>query len=100
MADRVWFGTGGKMGSFTFHYLKEGKAISVFTIYTNGKLALNYGWMKTQLSKEIIEESHKMMREIPTLQQIPVDFSKWPSVKIDALIESANRENSKTPSTG
>uniref|UniRef100_A0A7V4KBL8 DUF91 domain-containing protein n=1 Tax=Fervidobacterium pennivorans TaxID=93466 RepID=A0A7V4KBL8_FERPE len=94
-ADRVWFGTGREVGSFTFHYLKEGKTISVFTIYTNGKLTLNYGWMKTQLPKETLEGFHKKIHEIPSLQQIAADFSKWPSVKVDALIETENRENFK-----
>lgn len=94
-ADRVWFGTGRVVGSFTFHYLKEGKTISVFTIYTNGKLALNYGWMKTQLSRETLEGFHKKIHEIPSLQQIEADFSKWPSVKVEALIETENRENFK-----
>ncbi|MCJ7630805.1 hypothetical protein MUP77_00155, partial [Candidatus Bathyarchaeota archaeon] len=30
-ADRIWFGTGKETGSFTFHYLKDGKTISIFT---------------------------------------------------------------------
>jgi len=42
-ADRIWFGTGIETGSITFHYLKDEKTISVFTIYTNGRLSLNYG---------------------------------------------------------
>jgi hypothetical protein len=94
-ADRVWFGTGREVGSFTFHYLKEGKTISIFTVYTNGKLTLNYGWMKAQLPKETLEGFHEKIHEIPTLQQIPADFSKWPSVKVDALIEKENREKFK-----
>ncbi|MGB9693388.1 MAG: hypothetical protein ACPLYF_00935, partial [Fervidobacterium sp.] len=89
-ADRIWFGTGKETGSFTFHYLKEGKTISVFTIYTNGKLALNYGWMRSQLPEEIIKEFHRMIQEIPTLQHIPADFSKWPSVRVDALSYEEN----------
>ncbi len=94
-ADRVWFGTGREVGSFTFHYLSEGKTISVFTIYTNGKLTLNYGWMKTQLPMETLEGFHKKIHEIPSLQQIAADFSKWTSVKVDTLIETENRENFK-----
>ena len=95
MADRVWFGTGRVIGSFTFHYLKNGKTVSVFTIYTNGKLQLNYGWLKNQISKEILEEFHKMIHEIPTLNHIPAEFSKWPSVKVNALMKTENREKFK-----
>jgi hypothetical protein len=94
-ADRVWFGTGKEKGSFTFHYLKEDKTISVFTIYTNGKLTLNYGWMNAQLPKETLESFHKKIHAIPSLQQIAADFSKWPSVNVDALLEPENRKNFK-----
>jgi hypothetical protein len=94
-ADRVLFGTGKEEGSFTFHYLKEGKTISVFTVYTNGKLILNYGWMKDQLPKGTLESFHKKIHMIPSLQQIAADFSKWPSVNVDALIETEYREKFK-----
>jgi hypothetical protein len=36
-----------------------------------------------------------MIQEIPSLRQIPADFSKWPSVKVDALSEPENREKFK-----
>ncbi len=94
-ADRVCFGTGKEIGSFTFHYLKDGKTISVFTIYTNGKLTINYGGMKDKLPKETLEQFHKMIQEIPTLHHIPADFSKWPSIKVDALMEPQNLEKFK-----
>jgi hypothetical protein len=84
-ADRIWFGTGKETGSFTFHYLKDGKTISMFTVYTNGKLTLNYGWLVKPLQKEILEGFHKAIHEIPTLRQIPDDYTKWPAVKIEAL---------------
>jgi len=87
IADRVWFGTGVQIGSFTFHYLKDGKTISVFTVYTNGKLMLNYGWLLTQVGHEILEEFHKKLQEIPTFRQVPADFSKWPTIKITAAFK-------------
>jgi len=81
-ADRIWFGTGKETGSFTFHYLKENKTISVFSIYTSGRLTLNYGWLSTQVNKSTMEGFHRRMHEIPTLSHVSGDFSKWPSVKI------------------
>lgn len=81
-ADRVWFGTGTETGSFTFHYLKEGRTISVFTVYTNGKLSLNYGWLSRQLDKKILEEFHRRITEISTFRHIPAGFSRWPTVKV------------------
>ncbi|MCS7135882.1 MAG: hypothetical protein NZ931_02150 [Aigarchaeota archaeon] len=94
-ADRIWFGTGREVGSFTFHYLKDGKTISVFTIYTNGKLTLNYGWLKNQIPEKTLREFHQKIHEISTLQHIPADFSKWPSIKVEALIETQNLEKFK-----
>ena len=81
-ADRVWFGTGKQTGSFTFHYLREGKTISVFTVYTNGKLQLNYGWLLQRISTDVLEQFHRMISEIPTFSRIPDDFSKWPNLAI------------------
>ena len=86
-ADRIWFGTGVQKGSFTFHYLKDGKTISVFTVYTDGKIMLNYGWLSTRISHEILEEFHKKLQEIPTFRQVPADFSKWPAIKITAAFK-------------
>lgn len=82
IADRIWFGTGVETGSFTFHYLREGKTISVFTAYTNGKFSLNYAWLSRQIDKETTKEFHKLIHEIPSFEHIPADFSKWPTIKV------------------
>ncbi|RMF99533.1 MAG: hypothetical protein D6741_08320 [Planctomycetota bacterium] len=81
-ADRVSFGTGVQIGSFTFHYIKDGKVISVFTIRTNGEIKLNYGWMSTRTNAELFETFHRRIIEIPTFSNIPDDFSKWPTLKM------------------
>lgn len=92
-ADRIWFGTGTETGSFTFHYLKDGKTVSVFTIYTNGRLTLNYGWLSKQVDLEIIEQFHNRINEISTFRHIPGDFSKWPGLQvIRALRDQENLE--------
>lgn len=85
-ADRVWWGNGIENGSFTFQYLKEGRTISPFTVYTYGKLAIDFGYLLGPLSTKTLEEFHKKITVIPTMQHIPSVFpSKFPSVKIDAL---------------
>lgn len=81
-AHRIKFGTGPKTGSFTFHYLKEGITISVFSIYTTGRLCLNYGALSARLSQEITEEFHKKIHKIPAFRDIPADPSKWPSITV------------------
>jgi len=95
-ADRVWFGTGKKTGSFTFHYLKESKTVSVFSIYTSGRLTLNYGWLVNQLPRDTLETFHKKIQEIPSLREIPSDFdNKWPSVKVEAIGDLENLKKFK-----
>ena len=82
-ADRVWFGIGIERGSYTFHYLVNGKALSVFSVYTSGTLTLNFGWMRNVASDEIISEFHNALTRIPGFAHIPPEFTRWPSVKID-----------------
>jgi len=82
-ASRVWFGTGIETGSFTFHYLVNKKTISIFSVYSTGALAINFGWMVTQLPGEMIEYFHRSLTAIPGFEKIPADFNRWPSVRID-----------------
>jgi len=90
-ADRVWLGTGKETGSFTFHFLKDGKTVSVFSIHTNGRLTLNYGWLVKQQPRDTLQGFHQRIHEIPSLQQIPNDFpGKWPSVRVEALRDPEN----------
>lgn len=81
-ADRMSLGTGAETGSITFHYLREGKTISVFTIGTNGKLALNYVWLSYRIDRESMEQFHGRITEIPAFRRIPADFSTWHSLKV------------------
>lgn len=84
-ADRVWFGTGKETGSITSHYLRDGETISIFSIYTNGRFTLNYGWLSPRISQQTMEEFHRRLHEIPAFSGITDDFSKWPSVRIDTI---------------
>ena len=90
-ADRVWFGTGSVTGSVTFHYLLSGQSISVFTIYTNGYIIINLGYLSGRLEEEIILNFYHNLVELPPFEHIPADFNRWPSV----LIEEAFLDNSE-----
>ena len=86
-ADRVWFGNGLEKGSFTFHFLLGEKAFSIFTVFTDGTLQLNYGWLIRVLDQNIVNEFHQSILQISSLAQIPGDFNRWPYLKIqDAFI--------------
>ncbi|MEM2915111.1 MAG: hypothetical protein QXZ28_03455 [Candidatus Methanomethylicaceae archaeon] len=93
-ADRISFGTGKDTGSFTFHYLKDNKVISVFTVTTNGKFSINYGWMINKLPDEAIKEFHNMVKEIPALREIPAEG--WPSINVSALLKDDGLNKLKT----
>ena len=80
-ADRVWFGTGVEKGSFTFHYLRDRKTISIFSVYTNDNFVINYGWMVEVIGVEVMNEFHTRLSRIPTLRNLPSDYNKWPSLR-------------------
>lgn len=87
-ADRIWFGTGKELGSFTFHYMRDSETISIFSIHTNGRITLNYGSLSQKISSQRMEEFHRRIQEIPAFSKIPDDYSKWPSVRIEKLTKS------------
>lgn len=92
-ASRVYFGTGKKDGSFTYHYLRDGVTYSVFTIYTTNRMTLNYGWLSPKVSEDVMNEFYSKLQEIPTFAHIARDFTKWPTVKVeDAFAETENLE--------
>jgi hypothetical protein len=82
-ADRIWFGIGEETGSFTYHYLLNGKTVSVFSVYTNGRLILNYGWLSQIISTKAMQSFHQTLISISTFQDIPADFKRWPSIQIE-----------------
>jgi len=88
-ADRIWYGQGKVTGSFTFHFLKGGRTIAPFTIYTDGSLVVDFGYMFGPLSQATLEQFHEKITKIPTMSHIPKTFAnKFPSVKVDALKNS------------
>jgi hypothetical protein len=81
-ADRTWFGTGKQKGSFTFHYLVNGKTASVFSVFTNGDILLNFAYLSVIASKEIMEEFYTKLISIQGFKGLKHDFNKFPSYKI------------------
>lgn len=82
-ASRVWFGTGTDTGSFTFHYIANKQTISIFSVYTNGVLTINYGWLTPRVPIEKLEQFHSSLTVLPGFGSIPADFNRWPSVRIE-----------------
>ncbi|MDP3062855.1 MAG: hypothetical protein Q8O40_06560 [Chloroflexota bacterium] len=91
-ADRVYWGTGRQYGSFTFHYVKGGRTISVFSVYTEGKLYLNYGWLVNQIPPDLLKEFHTRLTAISAFRNVPEDFKKWPGVGFKTLFNNEDFE--------
>jgi hypothetical protein len=87
-ADRVWFGTGAGSGSFTFHFLRGNAALSVYSVFTTGKLVLNYGWLSRVVDEKCVGEFHERLTAIHGFHEIPADFKKWPSVMVADAFKS------------
>ncbi len=87
-ADWIGFGTGGQIGSFTFNYLVNGKRVSVFTVYTNGSLVLNYGAMGKAVEATVVNEFRLQIEAISSFRQMSVAQADSPSIKVgQALVE-------------
>lgn len=89
-ADRMWFGSGSKTGSITYHYLPDGVTASVFSIFTDNHLYINYGSLNDRFEKSILEAFHKKLTSIDSFKNIPPDFKKWPSFKISEAFPTNN----------
>ncbi len=68
--DDARFGTGKATGSYTFYYNREGKFGSVFSIYTDGTLTFNFGYMEKIFTKEQIQDFRLGLSKIPTLKGV------------------------------
>ena len=54
----------------------------MFSIYTDGYLTLNYGWLIRQVDEKNISEFHNSLVKINPFSIIPAEFNRWPSVMI------------------
>lgn len=83
-AQRTWWGHGKDRGSFTFHVLKEAQTISFFTVFSDGKLQLNFGWLRERIPDHLLVQYRDSLRAIPSLKDLSVkdDFNQWPVVKV------------------
>jgi hypothetical protein len=86
-ADRVWFGNGKQTGSFTFHYLQNGKTISMFSVFTSAILLLNYAYIQ-QVLPEKVALFHEQLVLVPGFSSIPAEYSKFPSVRLEQVFNS------------
>jgi len=83
-AYRTWWGHGKDTGSFTFHVMKEGQTISIFTVFSDGRLQLNFGWLRGKVPDAVLGLYRDGLHAISSFKDLKVkdDFNQWPTVKI------------------
>lgn len=84
-ADRTYFGTGTTTGSVTFHYLKNNKTVSVFSLFTNGTMTINLGALNTEIDKTFLDGFFHGITAIPSLKNLPADYKKFPNMKVEDM---------------
>lgn len=63
-ASRIGFGSGSKAGSFSFYYMNMDKVTgSIFSVFTNGTICFNYGYMEKIFTKDQISLFRKRIEE-------------------------------------
>lgn len=74
-ADRRWFGQGRETGSVTLHFLKGGRTIAPFTLYKDGHLSINFGYLFGALSQDTLEQFYAKLMKIPAMNHFHKVFT-------------------------
>ena len=92
-ANSINWGTGASLGSFTFRKLRHGTLVSIYTVYSDGSIQLNFGEMRgKEVKKEILESFRTKLNEIPNVK-IPeeaISLGKFPYIMARVLTEAEN----------
>ena len=90
-SDSISWGTGAYWGSFTFRKSGHGIEVSIFTVYSDSSLTINFGQMKGKSIKEEAMESLRVdLNRIPEIK-IPRDavtIGKWHDISVEPLINT------------
>jgi hypothetical protein len=79
----VRFGSGWASGSYTYCFDRDGKIASVFSVYSNGILTMNYGAMKKIFSEDQIQDFYSNISLIPTMKGVAGPEKELASVAIE-----------------
>lgn len=83
-AYRTWWGHGKGTGSFSFHLMKEDRSISLFAVFSDGKIQFNFGWLQDRMPLETLRQYRDGLKAIPSLKAFSVrdDFNHWPTTRV------------------
>jgi hypothetical protein len=84
-ASRVFWGRGKGTGSFTFHYLHNDTAYSLFSVFSDARLQINFGWLREKLDTSLVQPYRDALLSIEGFSKISVrdDYKSWPALRIE-----------------
>lgn len=90
--SEVRWGTGKVVGSFSFGLNFRGKMLTIFTVFTNGKIAINYGNMKDKFPDQALLAYNNRLNKFPNvnLHADTVLSGKYPSMDIASISQEDN----------
>lgn len=83
-ADRVQFGTGPHTGSFTFHYLQNGKTVSVFSVYSDGSLTINEEYLQRYIQESELDRFYAELGQLKSFQSLDRN-SRFPTLGVSQI---------------
>ena len=95
-ADSINWGTGASLGSFTFRKLGHETLVSIYTVYSDGSIQLNFGEMKgKKVKEEVLQSFRAQLNEIPNVKILEeaISLGKFPYIMARVLTEADNLRN-------
>ena len=90
-ADEVLWGRGTVTGSFTFYKKREDERISLFAVYSDGKISINFGaWKAKGIDERVKNLVRGKLNQIPGIKISSKKIDRYPSFDAKALTRDAS----------
>jgi hypothetical protein len=84
LGAKVKVGQGKKLGAMHFYFAKIPS--SVFSVWTDGRLSIDYGGFSGYLDGDRVVEFHHTIKSIEGFRDVPDDYTKYPSKMISQAL--------------
>ena len=85
-ADEVLWGRGTVTGSFTFYKKRGDERISLFAVYSDGKISINFGaWKAKGIDEKVRNVVREKLNQIPGIKLSSGKIDRYPSFDAKAL---------------
>ena len=85
-ADAVFLGRGSQTASFTFHFREGSRAISVFTMYADGRMTVNYEYLSKTVDVEQLQAFDHLLRRHAPFDRMPRKTTGFVSVSVKDMV--------------